>query len=52
MVGPSGPLDLGVHELAATKQTIRFTAVGKNAVSENFWFGVSAIDLFAPKQEP
>jgi Papain family cysteine protease len=51
MVGPSGPLELGVHDLAATKHTIRFTAVGKNAVSENFWFGVSAIDLLAAKQE-
>jgi hypothetical protein len=52
MVGPSGPLELGVQELAATKHTIRFTAVGKNAVSEKYWFGVSAIDLLAPKQEP
>jgi papain like protease len=52
MVGPSGPLELGVHDMAATKHTIRFTAIGKNAVSENFWFGVSAIDLLAPNQEP
>ena len=52
MVGPSGPLELGVHDLAATKHTIRFTAVGKNAVSENFWFGISAIDLLATTQEP
>ena len=52
MVGPSGPLELGVHDLAATKHTIRFTTVGKNAVSENFWFGVSAIDLLAAKSKP
>ena len=52
MVGPSGSLELGVHELAATKHAIRFTAVGKNAVSGNFWFGVSAIDLLAPRQQP
>jgi hypothetical protein len=52
MVGPSGPLELGVHNLAATKHRIRFTAIGKNAVSDNFWFGVSAIDLLAPTQEP
>jgi hypothetical protein len=52
MVGPSGPLELGVHELAATKHPIRFTAVGKNAVSKDFWFGVSTIDLLAPKREP
>ena len=47
MVGPSGPLELGIHNLSATKHRIRFTAVGKNPVSENFWFGVSAVDLLA-----
>ncbi len=52
LVGPSGPLELGIHNLAATKHTIRFTVVGKDAVSENFWFGVSAIDLLAATQEP
>jgi hypothetical protein len=52
MVAPSGPLELGIHDLAATKHTIRFTAVGKNAVSESFCFGVSAIDLLATKQDP
>ena len=51
MVGPSGSLELGDHELAATKHTIRFTSVGKNAVSGNFWFGVSAVDLLATRQE-
>ena len=40
MIGPSGPLELGIHNLAATKHRLRFRAVGKNAVSENFWFGV------------
>lgn len=52
MVGPSGPLELGIHTLAATKHRIRFRAVGKNAVSENFWFGISAIDLLATTQAP
>jgi hypothetical protein len=52
MIGPSGPLELGIHNLAATKHRLRFRAVGKNAVSENVWFGVSAIDLLATTQEP
>jgi hypothetical protein len=52
MVGPSGPLELGVHNLTAREHRIRFTAVGKNAVSENFWFGVSTVDLLATTQEP
>jgi hypothetical protein len=52
MVGPSGPLELGVHDLAATEHRIRFTSVGKNAVSADYWFGVSAVDLLAPTQKP
>jgi Papain family cysteine protease len=52
MVGPSGPLELGVHNLAATNHRIRFTAVGKNTVSENFWFGISALDLLGTTEEP
>ena len=52
MVGPSGPLELGVHTLAATKHRIRFTAMGKNAVSESFCFGVSAVDLLSAAQAP
>ncbi len=52
MVAPSGPLELGVHTFTATKHRLRFTVVGKNAASENFWFGVSAVDLLAPRQQP
>lgn len=52
MVGPSGPLELGVHDLTAGKHRMRFTATGKNAVSENFWFGVGAVDLLATAKDP
>jgi hypothetical protein len=51
-VGPSGPLELGVHNLAATEHRMRFTAIGKNSVSESFSFGVSTIDLLAVAREP
>jgi hypothetical protein len=49
MVGPSGPLELGVHDLEAGEHRIRLTAVGKNAVAENFWFGFSTVDLLAAR---
>jgi hypothetical protein len=52
MVGPSGPLELGVHDLAAGEHRFRFTSVGKNAVSDNYWFGVSAVDLLPTTQDP
>ncbi len=51
-VSPSGPLELGIHKMAATEHRMRFMVVGKNAVSENHWFGVSNIDLFAAPQKP
>jgi hypothetical protein len=52
MVGPSGPLELGVHDLAAGEHRLRFTSVGKNAVSDNCWFGISAVDLLLTTQDP
>jgi hypothetical protein len=46
---PSGPLELGTHELAAGKHTIRFAATGKNPGSKGHSFGLDTIDLFAVK---
>jgi hypothetical protein len=46
-VCPSGSLELGNRKLAAGKHSMRFTAVGKNAMSTNFFIGLDAIDLIA-----
>ncbi len=46
-VCPSGAVDLGVIDLPAGRHALRFTAVGKDAASANFWFGVDAIELAA-----
>jgi hypothetical protein len=48
-VCPSGPLELGTHELSAGKHTIRFSVVGKNPGSKGHSFGIDAIDLFLEK---
>lgn len=46
-VCPSGSLELGSHELTAGKHSLRVTAVGKNAMSANYFIGLDAIDLIA-----
>ncbi len=46
-VCPSGSLELGTHELTAGKHSLRVTAVGKNAMSANYFIGLDAIDLIA-----
>jgi hypothetical protein len=46
---PAGSLELGTYELAAGKHRLSVTAVGKNAVSENYFFGLDAVDLIAAK---
>ena len=43
--------ELGVHDLAAGEHRFRFTSVGKNAASDNYWFGISAVDLLPTTQE-
>jgi len=48
-ISPAGPLELGTHELAPGKHTIRFTAAGKNAGSKGHSFGIDTIDMFALK---
>jgi hypothetical protein len=48
-VCPSGPLDLGAHELTGGKHTIRFTVTGKNPGSKGYQFGIDAIDLITDK---
>ena len=48
-VSPSGSLELGIHELSAGPHRVRFQAVGKNAGSTNFFFGIDAVDLLAAK---
>jgi hypothetical protein len=44
-VCPSGALELGAHVLSAGPHHLRFTAVGKNAVSAGYSFGLDAIEL-------
>jgi hypothetical protein len=46
-VCPSGSLELGTHDLTAGKHSLRVTAVGKDAMSSNYCFGLDAIDLIA-----
>jgi hypothetical protein len=46
-VTPSGSLELGTHQLAAGRHTLRFTVVGKSEASTNYYFGIDAIDLLA-----
>jgi hypothetical protein len=48
-VCPAGSLELGEHELAAGRHTLRLEVVGKNSASEGYAFGIDAIDLLAPK---
>ena len=47
-VSPSGTLELGTHTFTAGEHRVRFSAVGKNAASEGYSFGIDAIDLLAP----
>jgi len=44
---PTGSVDLGVIDLGAVRHAFRFTMVGKDAASANFWFGVDAVELAA-----
>jgi hypothetical protein len=48
-VSPSGSLELGVHEFRAGRNRLRFIAENKDAASENFFFGIDAIDLLPAK---
>ncbi len=48
-VSPAGSLELGTHDFPAGRHRLRFTAVAKNAVSTNFFFGLDAVDLIAAK---
>jgi hypothetical protein len=48
-VSPAGSLELGSHDLAAGPHRLRFTAIGKNVASTNFFFGLDAVDLLAAK---
>jgi len=44
-VSPAGSWELGVHEFAAGRHTLRFIVVGKNPAAGNYYFGLDAIDL-------
>ena len=46
-VSPSGSLELGIHQMAVGRHTVRVTSVGKNSASSNVHFGLDAIDLLA-----
>lgn len=48
-VCPAGSLELGIHELSPGRHRLRFTAVGKEAASKGFSFGLDALDLIAVK---
>jgi hypothetical protein len=47
-VCPAGSLELDTLEMAAGRHRLRVTAVGKNAASRGFAFGLDALDLLAP----
>jgi hypothetical protein len=47
-VCPAGSLELGTFEIPAGPHRLRVTAVGKNAVSQGFAFGLDAVDLLSP----
>jgi len=44
-VSPSGALELGVQTLTAGQHRLRFTAVGKSAVSAGHSFGLDAVEV-------
>ena len=46
---PAGSLELGTLEIPAGPQRLRVTAVGKNAASRGFAFGLDAVDLLSPR---
>lgn len=50
-VCPAGSLEIGERELTASKHSLRFAIVGKNAASKNYCFGIDAIDLLAPESK-
>ncbi len=47
-VCPAGSLELGTLEMPAGPHRLRVTAVGKNAASQGFAFGLDAVDLLSP----
>ena len=47
-VCPAGSLELGTFEMPAGPHRLRVTAVGKNAASQGFAFGLDAVDLLSP----
>jgi len=49
-VSPAGSLELGVLEVPAGPHRLRVTAVGKNAASQGFAFGLDAVDLLSPEK--
>jgi hypothetical protein len=51
-VCPAGSLELGILEIPAGPHRLRVKAVGKNAASKGFAFGLDAVDLLAPVTFP
>lgn len=48
-VSPSGALELGAFDFSARKYVLHFTSIGKNHSSDDYRFGIDAIDLIAVK---
>jgi serine/threonine-protein kinase len=44
-VVPSGKIELGIVELSRGAHRVRFTAVGKNARSKNYYMGIDYLEL-------
>ncbi len=44
-VSPAGSLELGDHEFSEGHHRLRVTAIGKNAVSKGFSFGLDTVDF-------
>ncbi len=47
-VCPAGSLELGAFDMPAGPHRLRVKAVGKNAASQGFAFGLDAVDLLSP----
>jgi hypothetical protein len=47
-VCPAGSLELGDHELAAGRHTLKLEVTGRNEAAAGYAFGIDTIDLLAP----
>ena len=51
-VTPSGQVEYGTFELSEGPHRLRFTAVDKNAKSDNYWMGIDCVRLMPVNPPP